>query len=195
MTLQKVLQHSFKKNTTLSHSVHQLSESTMKPYRSTHNCVFQRLITAGIRNDQLEDIFPVELCSYPSAIFEATLVTMPANTPALADTIWALIHRYVVGPTGQSQYIVWRVPGAPNTVAARYNLQWHVGNAQCTSLENMDMPLLSSTGIRKDYLQKMVPMNVAQVEEQAQECISHGIWSWSLKRKPIIHHGQEAAIH
>ena len=32
---------------------------------------------------------------------------MPANTPALADAIWALIHRDVVGPTGQSQYILY----------------------------------------------------------------------------------------
>ena len=41
---------------------------------------------------------------------------MPANTPALADAIWASIYRDVVGPTGQSQYIlydgslVYRIP-------------------------------------------------------------------------------------
>ena len=38
----------------------------------------------------------------------------------------------------------------------------------------MNMPLLSSKGIRKDYLRKMVPMNAAQVEEQAQQWISTG---------------------
>ena len=32
---------------------------------------------------------------------------MPANKPALADAIWALIPRDVVGPTGQSQYILY----------------------------------------------------------------------------------------
>ena len=140
--------------------------------------MFQRLITAGTRNDQLEDIFPVELCSYPSAIFEATRVMMPANTPALADAIWALIHRYVVGPTGQSQYILYgglwyteyRGSGVQPTMT-------YVGSAQSTSPENMDMPLLSSTGIRKDYLRNMVPMNAAQVAEQAQQWISQGIWS------------------
>ena len=102
---------------------------------------------------------------------------MPANTPALADAIWALIHRDVVGPTGQSQYILY--DGAPNTVTAGYNrsTMTYVGSTQTTSPENMDMPLLSSTGIRKDYLRKMVPMNAAQVEEQAQQRISHGIWS------------------
>ena len=67
--------------------------------------LFQRLITAGTRNDQLEDIFPFELCSYPSAIFEATSAMMPSNKPALADAIWALVPRDVVGSTGQSQYM------------------------------------------------------------------------------------------
>ena len=98
-----------------------------------------------------------------TAIFEATRVMMPANKPALADAIWALIPRDV---------IVWRVSGAPSTVAVTY-----VGSAQSTSPEIMDMPLLSSTGIRKDYLRKMVPMNAAQVEEKAQQWIAHGIWS------------------
>ena len=103
---------------------------------------------------------------------------MPANTPALADAIWALIHRDVVGPTGQSQYILYdgslvpeyRGSGAQPTMT-------YVGSAQSTSPENMDMPLLSSTGTRKDYLRNMVLMTAAQVEEQAQQWISHGIWS------------------
>ena len=104
---------------------------------------------------------------------------MPANTPALADAIWALIHRDVVGQTGQSQYILYagslvhRIPWQGGTT---YN-DIYVGSAQSTSPENMDMPLLSSTGIRKDYLRKMVHMNAAQVEEQAQQWISPGIWS------------------
>ena len=41
MAQQKVLQHSFKKKTKLSHSVHQQSKSTMKQYRSVHNCCFK----------------------------------------------------------------------------------------------------------------------------------------------------------
>ena len=68
--------------------------------------LFQRLITAGTRNDWLEHILRFELCSYPPAIFEARHVKMPANKPALADAIWALIPRDVVGSTGQSQYVL-----------------------------------------------------------------------------------------
>ena len=61
-------QHSFKKNTTLSHSVHQLSESTMKQYRSTHNCCFK----GG------QHYVPRYLCSpvpmFPEPMFPGTYV-------------------------------------------------------------------------------------------------------------------------
>ena len=86
--------------------------------------LLQRLIAAGSRNDHLEEIFQFELCSYPPPIFEARYVMIPANKPALADAIWAFMPKYVVGPTGQIQYVLdGGVPGAPNTVAAGYNLQ------------------------------------------------------------------------
>ena len=83
-----------------------LSESTMKQYRWTLQLLFQRLITAGTLNDQLEEIFQFELCSYPPAIFEARYVMRPANKPVRAYAIWALIPIDVVGPTGQSQYVL-----------------------------------------------------------------------------------------
>ena len=104
---------------------------------------------------------------------------MPASKPALADAIWALIPRDVVGPTGQSRYILYggsmvhRIPWQRDTT---YN-DTCIGSTQSTSPENVDIPLLSSTGIRKDYLRKMVPRNAAHVEELTQQWISHGIWS------------------
>ena len=68
---QKVLQHSFKKKyqaVTLSTSAVKVNNETIQidPQQ-----LFQRLVTAGTRNDQLEEIFQFELCSYPPAIFEA----------------------------------------------------------------------------------------------------------------------------
>ncbi len=104
---------------------------------------------------------------------------MPANTPALADAIWALIHRDVVGQTGQSQYILY----AGSLV---HRILWqrgttysdiYVGSAQSTSPENMDMPLLSSMGTRKDYTRMMLLMSASHVEEQTQQWIPHGIWA------------------
>ena len=83
MAQQNVLQHSFKKKTKLSHSVHRLSKSTMNQYRSVHNC-----------------------CCKGSSLQEL----------GLADDIWSLMPKDVVGPTGQSQYaldggsLVHRIP-------------------------------------------------------------------------------------
>ena len=77
------------------------------------------LITAGSRNDQFEEIFQFELCSYLPAIFKARYVMRPANKTALADSIFVLMPKDVVEPTGRSQYVL---AGAPNIVAAGYNL-------------------------------------------------------------------------
>ena len=69
MAQQKVLKHSFKKKdqaVTLSTSAVKVNNETI---HIDPQLLFQRLITAGTRNDQLEDIFQVELCSYPPAIF------------------------------------------------------------------------------------------------------------------------------
>ena len=79
------------------------------------------------------------------------MLWMPDNKPALADAVWALIPRDVVGSTGQCQYVldggslVHRIPWQRGTT---YN---DICMQQSTSPENMDMPLLSSTGTRKDY--------------------------------------------
>ena len=100
MAQQKVLQHSFKKKdraVTLSTSAVKLNNETIQ---IDPQLFFQRLITAETRNDQLEEIFQFELCSYPPAIFEARYAMRPANKPALADAIWVLMPKDVVEPTG-----------------------------------------------------------------------------------------------
>ena len=63
----------------------------------------------------------------------------------------------------------YRVSGEQPTMTS-----YSVDCTQTTSQEDMDMPLLCSTGTRKKYPRKMVLMNAAQVEEQAHQCISHG---------------------
>ena len=68
--------------------------------------------------------------------------------------------------------IGWRVLGAPNTVTS-------VDSTQTTSQEYMGIPLLCSTGTRKNYPRNRVLINDTQVEEQAQQWISHGVWSWA----------------
>ena len=106
MAQQKVLQHCFTKKdqaVTLSTSAVKINNETIQ---IDPQLLFQRLITGETRNDQLEEIFQFELCSYPPTIFEARYVMRPANKPALADAIWVLMPKDVVEPTGQSQYVL-----------------------------------------------------------------------------------------
>lgn len=51
--------------------------------------LFQRLITAGIRSDELSEIFQYELCTYPSALFESRGVMRKANKSSLATALWS----------------------------------------------------------------------------------------------------------
>ena len=99
MMQQKVLQHSFKKKdqaVTLSTSDVKVNNETIQ---IDPQLLFQRLIIAGTRNDQLEEIFHFEFCRHPPAIFEARYVMRPAIKPALTDGIWGVMTKDVVEPT------------------------------------------------------------------------------------------------
>ena len=50
--------------------------------------LFQRLTTVIQSSDELESAFKHELCSYPSALFDSSLLLCEADKPALADAIW-----------------------------------------------------------------------------------------------------------
>eukprot|EP00794_Sanderia_malayensis_P002695 gene2695-3114_t len=60
--------------------------------------LFQRLITvADQMNENRSEIFKYELCSYPTSLFESTLLMREAHKATLADAIWA---------TGQNEVAV-----------------------------------------------------------------------------------------
>ena len=50
--------------------------------------LFQRLTTVMQSSYDLESAFKHELCSYPSALFDSSLLLREADKPALADAIW-----------------------------------------------------------------------------------------------------------
>jgi hypothetical protein len=105
MSGKKVLQHTFKKKNqavTLATSAVRVNEETVQ---INPQLLFQRLVTAGTRTDQLPDIFRFELCSHPPSLFESRYVMRPANKPALADAIWALMPGDVVVAMGKSPYV------------------------------------------------------------------------------------------
>ena len=48
------------------------------------------MTAAGDHYDDPVGIFKYELCSYPSVLFESSILLRAANKPPLADAIWAL---------------------------------------------------------------------------------------------------------
>ena len=52
--------------------------------------LFQRLTTVMQSSDDLELAFKHELCSYPPALFDSSLLLHEADKPALADAIWKI---------------------------------------------------------------------------------------------------------
>ena len=51
--------------------------------------LFQRLVIAGTRCGDLNEVFKHELCSYPPAMFESPLMMKEAHKASLADSIWS----------------------------------------------------------------------------------------------------------
>ena len=102
-----VVEHSFRKNDQI---VNMASNNAVKVSHEQVNIdpqvLFQRLVTAGISNDQLPGIFQYELSNFPPALFEAKNVMKAANKPALADAMWALMPQDVQGPSENDKYVV-----------------------------------------------------------------------------------------
>ena len=49
--------------------------------------LFQRLVTVGLRGEDLKEVLSYELCSYPPALFEAKNLMLAANKSTLADAM------------------------------------------------------------------------------------------------------------
>ena len=74
----------------------------MRQYRSIHNCCFKGSSQLELGMTIWKRSSNSNFAAIPPAIFEA----LSANKPALADAIWVLMPKYVVEPTGQSQYVL-----------------------------------------------------------------------------------------
>ena len=100
------IEHPFKKNDQI---VNMASNNAVKVSHEQVNndpqVLFQRLVTAGMSNDQLPEIFQYELSSFPPALFDAKNVMKAANKPALADAIWALMPQVVQRPSENDKYV------------------------------------------------------------------------------------------
>ena len=68
--------------------------------------LFQRLTIAARATDTLEDVFKNELCSYPPALFDSSLLLREPQNPVLANAIWALLTPGTPQTTGEIQYVL-----------------------------------------------------------------------------------------
>ena len=68
--------------------------------------LFQRLIIASKSLDDMEAMFQHELCSYPTALFDSSLMLLQPQKPVLADAIWAKLPFDPAGPAGEVQYVL-----------------------------------------------------------------------------------------
>ena len=68
--------------------------------------LFQRLKVAAKAIDNLEAVFKYELCSYPPALFDSSLLLREPQKPMLTNAIWALLTPDIPGVTGEVQYVL-----------------------------------------------------------------------------------------
>ena len=61
--------------------------------------LFQGLILAAKTTDNIKDVFKYELCSYPPALFDTSLLLREPQKPMLANAIWNLLTQDT--PEGQ----------------------------------------------------------------------------------------------
>ena len=58
--------------------------------------LFQRQLTMGTKNCELQNVFDHELCHYPPALFESVNAIRPTTKSSMADALWCsdhLLHR------------------------------------------------------------------------------------------------------
>ena len=59
--------------------------------------LFQRLTIAAKASNNIEDVFKYELCSYPPALFDTSLLLSEPQKPVLANAIWNLLPQEYLG--------------------------------------------------------------------------------------------------
>ena len=68
--------------------------------------LFQRLTLAAKTTDNIKDIFKYELCSYPPALFDTSLLLRKSQKPMLANAIWNLVTQDTPEIPGKVQFVL-----------------------------------------------------------------------------------------
>ena len=83
-------QHTFKKKTGMPPSNSNTINVIDDVIQIDPQLLFQRLVTAGQCKDNLVEVFPYELFSYPPAIFENKFTPSEDSKATLADALWKI---------------------------------------------------------------------------------------------------------
>lgn len=92
MTGKTISKHSFRKKdqvVTMSHST--AIRIRDEDVQIDPQLLFQRLVTAGMRLENMHTVFQYELCSYPPSLFENRYSPRQTQKSTLADAMWKLI--------------------------------------------------------------------------------------------------------
>ena len=68
--------------------------------------LFQRLTIVAKALYDLESVFKYELCSYPPALFDSSMLLREPQKPVLADAIWALLKPGSLEIKGDVRYVL-----------------------------------------------------------------------------------------
>ena len=68
--------------------------------------LFQRLTLAAKATNNIEDIFKYELCSYPPALFDSSLLLREPQKSVLANAIWDILTQDIPGISGEVQFVL-----------------------------------------------------------------------------------------
>ena len=68
--------------------------------------LFQRLLTVGTKNGELQNVFDHELCHYPPALFDSVNAIRPTTKSSLADALWCSEAEKLPGPSETVHYVL-----------------------------------------------------------------------------------------
>ena len=84
--------------------------------------LFQRLIVACNRSDDFQGLVCYELCSYPVALVDSSLMLRQPQKPVLADAIWAKLSSNATSGREVFQHVL-------DGGALLHRIPWHRGSA------------------------------------------------------------------
>ena len=69
--------------------------------------LFQRLLTVGTNNGELQNVLDHELCHYPPTLFESVNAIRTTTKSSLADALWCFEAENLSGPSKTVQYVLY----------------------------------------------------------------------------------------